>query len=154
MRKIHGHIREVYGWGTWIRTRISGVRVPAASSCLPRLKPGTVLSCGDRASFTGAAFGQYASFTGGVVFGAQASFEFAAFDSAATLQTSTPLSGRHLRWGLAFRRPLSVRCLAPTARSNRPCATTTSTPSVFPGSRCRGFGIAKIRRKRQSQLQQ
>jgi hypothetical protein len=35
------------------------------------------------ASFTGAAFGQYASFTGGVVFGAQASFEFAAFDSAA-----------------------------------------------------------------------
>jgi hypothetical protein len=41
-------------------------------------------------SFTGAAFGQYASFTGGVVFGAQASFEFAAFDSAATLQTSTP----------------------------------------------------------------
>jgi hypothetical protein len=63
-------------------------------------------------------------------------------------------SGRHLRWELAFRRPLSVRCLAPTARSNRPCATTTSTPSVFPGSRCRGFGIAKIRRKRQSQLQQ
>jgi hypothetical protein len=57
---------------------------------LPRLKPGTVLSFGDRASFTGAAFGQYASFTGGVVFGAQASFEFAAFDSAATLQTSTP----------------------------------------------------------------
>jgi hypothetical protein len=49
-----------------------------------------VLSFGDRASFTGAAFGQYASFTGGVVFGAQASFEFAAFDSAATLQTSTP----------------------------------------------------------------
>ena len=72
-----------FGWGTWIRTRISGVRFPAASSCLPRLKPGTVLSFGDRASFTGTAFGQYASFTGGVVFGAQASFEFAAFDSAA-----------------------------------------------------------------------
>jgi hypothetical protein len=32
---------------------------------------------------TEAGFGQYASFTGGVVFGAQASFEFAAFDSAA-----------------------------------------------------------------------
>src|ERR1700730_452944 len=76
-------INIVYGWGTWIRTRISGVRFPAASSCLPRLKPGTVLSFGDRASFTGTAFGQYASFTGGVVFGAQASFEFAAFDSAA-----------------------------------------------------------------------
>jgi hypothetical protein len=29
--------------GTWIRTRINGVRVPAASSCLPRLKPGAVL---------------------------------------------------------------------------------------------------------------
>src|ERR1700730_3861652 len=28
---------EDSGWGTWIRTRISGVRVPAASSCLPRL---------------------------------------------------------------------------------------------------------------------
>ena len=26
------------GWGTWIRTMINGVRVPAASSCLPRLK--------------------------------------------------------------------------------------------------------------------
>jgi hypothetical protein len=25
--KIQGHIREVYGWGTWIRTRINGVRV-------------------------------------------------------------------------------------------------------------------------------
>jgi hypothetical protein len=25
--KIHGHIREVYAWGTWIRTRINGVRV-------------------------------------------------------------------------------------------------------------------------------
>jgi hypothetical protein len=24
--KIHGHIREVCGWGTWIRTRINGVR--------------------------------------------------------------------------------------------------------------------------------
>jgi Protein of unknown function (DUF2924) len=33
----------VFGWGTRIRTRINGVRVPAASSCLPRLKPGTVL---------------------------------------------------------------------------------------------------------------
>jgi hypothetical protein len=31
------------GWGTWIRTRINGVRVLAASSCLPRVKPGTVL---------------------------------------------------------------------------------------------------------------
>ena len=31
------------GWGTWIRTRINGVRVSAASSCLPRLKPGTAL---------------------------------------------------------------------------------------------------------------
>ena len=41
--KIHGHVREVYGWGTWIRTRINGVRVLAASSCLPRVKPGTVL---------------------------------------------------------------------------------------------------------------
>ena len=29
--------------GTWIRTKIDGVRVLAASSCLPRLKPGTVL---------------------------------------------------------------------------------------------------------------
>jgi hypothetical protein len=28
---------------TWIRTRINGVRVLAASPCLPRLKPGTVL---------------------------------------------------------------------------------------------------------------
>ena len=34
---------ELRGWGTWIRTKIDGVRVPAASSCLPRLKPGTVL---------------------------------------------------------------------------------------------------------------
>jgi hypothetical protein len=25
--KIHGHIREVYGWETWIRTKINGVRV-------------------------------------------------------------------------------------------------------------------------------
>jgi hypothetical protein len=25
--KIHGHIREVCGWGTWIRTKIDGVRV-------------------------------------------------------------------------------------------------------------------------------
>src|SRR3984893_6036506 len=25
--KIHGHIREVFGWGTWIRTKIDGVRV-------------------------------------------------------------------------------------------------------------------------------
>jgi hypothetical protein len=25
--KIHGHIREVYGWWTWIRTKINGVRV-------------------------------------------------------------------------------------------------------------------------------
>ena len=31
------------GWGTWIRTKINGVRVLAASSCLPRLKLGTVL---------------------------------------------------------------------------------------------------------------
>jgi hypothetical protein len=23
--KIHGHIREVYGWRTWIRTKINGV---------------------------------------------------------------------------------------------------------------------------------
>jgi len=27
MRSLHGHIREVYGWGTWIRTKIDGVRV-------------------------------------------------------------------------------------------------------------------------------
>ena len=108
---------------------------------------------------TEAGFGQYASFTGGVVFGAQASFEFAAFDSAARFDAADFDAGVSFRGatfggGLAFRRPLSVRRLAPTARSNRPCATTTSTPSVFPGSRCRGFGIAKIRRKRQSQLQQ
>ena len=32
-----------FGWGTWIRTRINGVRSLATSSCLPRLKPGTVL---------------------------------------------------------------------------------------------------------------
>jgi hypothetical protein len=25
--KIHGHVREVYGWGTWIRTKIARVRV-------------------------------------------------------------------------------------------------------------------------------
>jgi hypothetical protein len=25
--KIHGHIREVCGWETWIRTKIDGVRV-------------------------------------------------------------------------------------------------------------------------------
>jgi hypothetical protein len=25
--KVHGHIREVYGRGTWIRTKIDGVRV-------------------------------------------------------------------------------------------------------------------------------
>ena len=36
-----GDIRKLLGWGTWIRTKIDGVRVPAASSCLPRLKPGT-----------------------------------------------------------------------------------------------------------------
>jgi hypothetical protein len=48
--KIRRHIREVHGWETWIRTRINGVRVAAASSCLPRLKPGTVLNANTRAS--------------------------------------------------------------------------------------------------------
>ena len=33
------------GWGTWIRTRIDGVRVPAASSCLPRASRPAPCSC-------------------------------------------------------------------------------------------------------------
>ena len=30
----YGTVNRLYGWGTWIRTKIDGVRVPAASSCL------------------------------------------------------------------------------------------------------------------------
>src|ERR1700730_15886916 len=30
--KIRGHIGEVYGWGTWIRTKIDGVRLRCSTA--------------------------------------------------------------------------------------------------------------------------